>query len=93
MAFTRVDTKFRDTKFRTKNLFRISRNFYFISRIGRLRNSAEYGIFCGSDFMYFYGIPRRFPLFNSAEICLIPRKSLFFVYGIYFMEFCINLLK
>ncbi len=28
----RVDTKFRDTKFRTKNSFRISRNFQFISR-------------------------------------------------------------
>ncbi len=30
--YSRVDTKFRDTKFRTKNSFRISRNFQFISR-------------------------------------------------------------
>jgi hypothetical protein len=29
---TRVDTKFRDTKFRIENYFRISRNFYLISR-------------------------------------------------------------
>jgi hypothetical protein len=38
----RVDTKFRDTKFRIKTYFRISRNFHFISRdFGEISQQAS----------------------------------------------------